>query len=247
MSGAVFLLRLPAVTISEVKIVGVRAVSNSELLALAQQSLTEKYFGFLSKRSILTAPRGSIRKKVLDTYPEIKSASVRQKGLTSLSLEVSERAPIGLWCAGAKEKQETSASSTPCYFMDDLGYIFASAPLFDGSVFIVYTGLITKEVPLRETYSITPSFAQISTFAESLRKEGIRVVSISADVHGEKIMTLEHGIKIFLNDSLPLSKVKDNLNVTLNEIGYFKEAIRPNIEYVDLRFGNKVFFKKILP
>jgi hypothetical protein len=147
-----------------------------------------------------------------------------------------------------------------CYFLDDNGLIFSEAPNFSGNAYFKYYGGVTgrpdAEIasalssfesdtnPIGQTYLATTTvFQDINSFVQSVGQTSLAPISVSAESDGGFTMFLAGGGKIYFNLSQPLSKTADNLKVLLETLQTSSSTSISNIDYIDLRFGDKLYYK----
>ena len=177
--------------------------------------------------------------------------------------------PVGAEPAGevSDNASSVSVSSTQisdtekCYFLDDNGLIFSEAPNFSGNAYFKYYGGIGRPAadvagpsesglfdqvtsPIGQTYlSTTTVFREVSDFVQSVGETSVTPISILAGDDGGFTMFLSDGGKIYFDESQPLSKTADNLKALLQTLSESSSTSVSNIDYIDLRFGDKLYYK----
>ena len=87
------------------------------------------------------------------------------------------------------------------------------------------------------------SYGEYKNFIEQLKASGITPTEIAFIEDPDVELYLKDETKILFSKDIPLSRVLDNLLSVLNSDA-FEENSTLNLEYIDLRFGNKVYYKE---
>lgn len=251
--GFVFLLswlsKISSLQIENIEVSGNATVSKDEIIGLIKSETTAKYFLLFSKNSIFLYPKKSIAAKLMDNFKKIEKAEIKSKGWNTLVVTVVERKPNSIWCFSKPENggAQKNENSSKCYFLDGEGVIFSEAPDFSGNSFLRYYGLLDDiEQPIGKIYLPNGKFKEASRFVSSLKTLGITVAGVRAESESDYEMYLKNGIKIIFDDKQPFDKTLENIQSILNEVDLKRDyslSNPPKINYVDLRFGNKVYLK----
>jgi hypothetical protein len=234
--GAAYLARLPAVTVSDIEVVGEDAVKESAILETAREAMHGTWGLVIPKKNAFFYPAGDIEKNILTEHPRIKMAQVDARGLTALTIRVSERQPHALWCTSPEES---------CYFLDDQGLIFAQAPSFSGAPYFRYVAPLPGLDIAPEGQRLFPEeeFSRIENFIALLTREaGIVPRSLVLDERGDMHITLESGGTIIVKKDDDFSFVLENVKSVFASEELSGDA-RARLDYADFRFGTKVYFK----
>lgn len=221
-------------SIEEVKIAGTKDVSLRAVRAYVETQLFNGSRPFFSRTNMFLYPKKEISHAVAEYFPRVKNVSVSRQSLLAQAITVSieERSAYALWCASAGD----------CYLMDETGYIFASIAPENAASFLRYTG----ELPEGEHPPVGQTFQKknIGTLADvvaRLTSEGF--VSRTVDVQREEDFSIHIANSFDIRASFKNkpSDIVKNLKLVLasDEI----RAERSPIEYIDLRFGNRVYYK----
>lgn len=189
-SGLVYLLYLPALSVRSISIQGNNILDPKDLVAEVNQTLEGKYWYLFPKRSIFIYPKKVITVNLLKQFPRLSGVEIGLGEYDSIVVDVKERDSDSIWCKDYEsprdvlgqiieiEMASSSEISSPareqltdrdCYFSDDSGFIFAPAPYFSSSVFTELSGLLVEE-PISSTPLSEESYAISSHFAKNLTK-----------------------------------------------------------------------------
>jgi hypothetical protein len=173
------------------------------------------------------------------------------------------------------EPQNVSGDSTSgdCYFIDESGYIFDQAPYFSGEIYFKFYGV--PEVQRLETsggstsgdlstagdfdpsglYFARQNFSQLISFKDILVSFGLKPVSmyITTDGNVEVFLSSANsstvGPDIIFKLNSDYQNVAENLEAALTT-DPLQTEFKNNyslLQYIDLRFSNKVYYKFSAP
>lgn len=233
-------------SIKNITIIGDTYVTKETLLAKAGEVLQDKVGKIFSANNFFFVPEASIESMVTKSFPEIKETHVSKTGLRSLSIVVKERVPLYRLC----NDMEVNASTTSvCHVVDSDGFIFTHASTdTDALPLITYTiGGDTFEKKDGDFFEANGAFFTIDQFYKLLVSNQYNPVNLRRDEVGVYRVNVfqnsfplifdgkisPHDALIYLQSALgvePLASLVKNKNYQA-------------IEYIDLRFSNKVFYK----
>lgn len=235
--GFAYLARLDSFQIRDVIVQGAEVVDTGEITAAIEKYLSGTYLFLFPKANIFLYPRGHLEATVLESFMRLKTAEVSFQNLHTIKLSVTERSPEALWCG----ENRLGGDATPaCYFLDREGYIYTEAPVFIGSVYLRFYGPLAQGDPLGQVFLPAESFANLMKFLKVVAEKGFSPVELAL-LDTDVELFLGDGTKILFDRAHDLSRVLDNLLSALSA-QEFKDRKNLNLEYIDLRFGNKVYY-----
>ena len=228
--------RLEPLTIAGTSIAGLQTVPALEVEKIVDAHLNGTYYKLVPKRFIWTYPDKKIIND-LKEIPRIKNVKLELGTGRILSIEIEEYQPYALWC------DRTSGSN--CLFLDYEGYAFAPAPVLSGSLLKRYA---SSNVELAMGVSpFTKEFIKkTDVISESIREEfSLKTEYIEKTDRFEVNFYQVGGGVLFINLQQEAEVTLSNLRAILQSED-FKHLEADNFEYIDLRFGDKVFVKEII-
>ncbi len=232
-TGVWYGTRIESLTITKVEARGGETIDSGAVANAALTALEGEYLKIIPKRFAWWYPHDAVI-EVIKTIPRVKDPVVTRVSGSELLVTYDEYVPAALWCE--KESHET------CYFVDSTGYAFAAAPALTGSALGRYISTDTKP----EMYKTAPFGTDIARIEEWLTEleqvTPLAAESIEVDMMRDVFVTVAGGgeIKFSLQDNL--DTVLENVTSILAADSF--STIAPGtFQYVDLRFGNKVFYK----
>lgn len=233
-SGIWYGTRLEPVTINQVGVEGGETIAHEEVRLVVEELLQGSYFGLIPKRFTVLYPEMAIWMAVAD-IDRVKNPRIQRVG-TTLHITIDEYMPFALWCEEVGDG---------CYFIDDTGFAFTTAPQLVGSS--LYRFVTLAQSPVKGQVMRSPEkLTNMIVFADSLDKDfSFPVLRIELDTVDDAFFILSGGgeVKISLRD-VP-AVLLENLRLVL-ETAEFSGFMPHSGQYIDLRFGNKVFVNDTL-
>jgi cell division septal protein FtsQ len=221
--------RVSALTITEVTVSGGETISHDVLRERVEQQLTGTYLRLVPRTFAYTYPRQDIMASLAD-IPRIKEITLTRTSGTAIHITFTEFISDALWC-----------EVRDCYFIDDTGYAFATAPSLQGGAFVRFSNERTPAVG--ESVMTENDYVTIKQFISLLRTIQYDVSAVTTDAAKDAFLMLTKGGEIRITLLESPAQLFDNLE-TILQSDAFSEVAPGNFKYIDLRFGNKVFVNR---
>lgn len=241
--------RLDGLNISQVEISGNKVIDTSAIDSVIREEISGKYLWLFPKTNVLIYPKSKIKTALENNFSRLSNIEISMDR-KMLKISVSEREAKYLWCGASTGVQHPTEEK--CYFLDDEGYIFDEAPYFSGEVYFKFYGSPDGEAESPAgSYFSQKNFKQLILFKDVVAGMGTKPVMISVLPDGDIEMFLARsgantlGPKIIFKSDADLKNVAENLQAALATdplMSQFKNKYS-TLLYIDLRFGNKVYFK----
>jgi cell division septal protein FtsQ len=234
----------PALLISTITVEGVKFGNETLITQTVREVISGKYLYVLPKRNALLLPRRAIARALTEHEKAIDEIDLDLSGLTGLVVQVKEHQPFSRWCRTVVVNEQVVKSSE-CYMMTADGYIFANdQPQPERLAFdIRWYGLLDTDTPRGQQFIIDPPLSEWQQLVSSLATMSLETDSITARGNGEYEATFTTGQRILVNNKQSLERSLSNLRTVLQERARGSQATTTPFEYVDLRFGSKVYVK----
>lgn len=227
----------PFMAVSRIEARGAETIGNGLIAEKAAAEIAGKYFNFLGKNNFIILPKKRIADALKNEFIKIDTVEMAKKFPDGLEISVKEKRVAVVLCSGDS-----------CFTIDDAGVAYAPAdfsanrlgenelpiirdesekPIEQGGD-VLEIGYIDFILDIRNKIS--------SGLDIGLEKE-MRVPGIAA---GDIRLAATEGWRIFLDKNIPAEKEVEMLRISLNKIDAEK---RKELDYVDLRINNKVFYK----
>lgn len=245
-----FIARTPSIRVASFNISGNKLIETSEVESLVSSILSGKYLWLYPKNNIFLLPRRELKESIMQQFKRAEDVSININAERVLSIRISERGAQYTWC-GNTLPALVESSNDKCYFLDEFGYIFDEAPYFSGATYLkFYGGLGEMDNPVGQRILPT-SFEKLVYLQNVINQTGFNVSSVVIDPKGEIDMYLAafttppDAPKIILKIDSDVEKLAENLQAAVSAEP-FKTELKNNynnLNYIDLRFGNKVYYK----
>lgn len=241
-----YLSHLSEIRINEVVLRGGVLVTAKEIKEEATVYMSDSYLLMFPKNNSFIYPQNSLKKHLAEKFKRIETIQVSLEGLNTLVVEISERKPVAIWCREGFVSTTSEVSlNEKCYFIDLFSTIFAEAPNFSGDAYFKYYGLVEKENPIGEKFiASSTEFTEINTFIDLVKKLNIKPLYLKGTGENEYSLALFGGGEIYFDVKKSLSLAYSNLETLLKtpELSVGNVGYLP-VQYIDLRYGNKLFYK----
>ncbi len=239
----IWLSHLPSLTITQIEISGVRAIDANDVIMIAQQELQKKFFRLVDRRNSFLYPRRSLLASVRELDARVARVDIAAKNGKTLAIEIEEHLPEYLWCKGDGATESASLGG-PCYFMNHSGYIFARAPEYAGYPFRVYRIPLggKEDAPIGFTVLPKEEWDLVNEFSGALGTIGLVVHEIVSTGEHDYELRSNALWKILWASTREPSQAVEYLARVLSSLSDDNEDMSA-ISVIDLRFGNKIFYK----
>lgn len=229
-----YVFSLDSLKIKEVKVFGTKIIKEEDVLALVQEELSGKYIWLYPKSNVIIYPKDKIESILKDEYKRIENVEVSRNN-KEVSVFIKEREPKSIWCTNSGDFEN-------CYLIDKNGYIFDFSDRNEN--LFKYYGDVFEDVPIGQ-YFLKEDFDRLENFREDLLKiEGFEEQShFTFTEDGDLEIYFKDGKKIIFSIDQDFNQLSSRLNLIVKNKKLGKIDDFENLEYVDLRFGSKVFYR----
>lgn len=220
----------------------------------------------LPRDSIFFFPESDLRTYVLRAYPDVSAVSISRVSFDTIAIDSVPREAAFLWCGttyttavpatSLAESTSTGATTTepvitpqstapqaPCYDTDSQGRIFVADANPPGDLLRVYDAIssstaTTSASPLGDDISEASMIPNALELVKAVKSLGVPIVALvirgdEADMYAQSgtrityVLGTEEATAELAKSALPTLDLSDG-----------------SLQYVDLRFAGKVYFKK---
>lgn len=237
-------LSLSSLRISTVEVSGVDVLPPSAIKEAVEHSMEGKYAYLFPKNSIFLYPKADIAEELRTLFPTLKAVSVNAKNFHTVTVVVSERTPSALWCGSTADGVNSDTGlGEQCLLLDDSGLAYANAPEYSGKVYQQYYGAL-PEGPLPKQFLTAEKFQSLAALAQEFEKKVTPDVlqSITVDSNADVHLSFDSGYEIRFALTEDTGLLLDRFLLTLTAAPFTEHKLS-DFYYIDLRFGDKVYYK----
>lgn len=237
LAGIVFLTRIASVQISTVNITGNSFVPTEEIQNKTDDILNSSYAFLIPKRNIFLFPKSSLISHIKEN-PAVTGVEINKDLFDTLTITITEQEKEAIYC--------NSFERTECFYINKDGYLYSKVgqdhPL-DQEIVVYLEGGHKK---LKETVLEGELYSNVISFIKSSSRYGIPIASVYVKSDGVMEFTTQSSVRLITSRFDELERGFANFIALFDQQVITKEQMSA-IEYIDLRFGNKVFYKNKTP
>lgn len=235
--AAYFLLFFPNFQIQKIYVSGAERTSADNIKNIAAKAATKNFVSIgnwtLSSESIFLAKTAEIEKEILNSDAVIDSAVIAKKWPDGLEIKIKEREQIAIFC-----------QQNHCFEIDANGVIFDQTANSLPADIIVRQNQLIENLAVGEPVVHKNIMAAIYEIEKNLKenfKIDIAQALISTPIRLN--ITTSEGWDIYFDtgEDSNLSSQITKLNLLLKQ--EMSPEARKNLEYIDLRFKDRAYYK----
>ncbi len=228
---------------------GTERISQTAFLASVENQLTGKYLGMFPKRNFFLIRPRALESFLRAEYPLLSSITVTRVFPDGLSLSVTEKERILLWCLKqfAETGEEMAASENSCFLIDETGRARDGkrALLEENTTVTLFITDMSARAVMEGERVLDPSYGDFVIHIHRLFEDqvgiaiGAEYTTVSRFANEVRAKTSE-GWEVYFNTEIPLTASLNTLTLLLE-----KELLpekRSRLSYVDLRTENRVYY-----
>jgi hypothetical protein len=231
LAGLFFLARLPEFQIKEIIVNWADPIAKTRLQDFIKQELQGNYWLIFSKSNFLIYPRREISEAILKNEPAVLELDLKARLDRNLYADVTERRVSAYFCRYDNE----------CFQMDESGVVFA--PQSEAPSLIKYYGWIDGD-PIGQNYGPKGFLPELTKLLDGLTDIGLVPfkAEVVSDLEG-RIYLEDNQYIIFSPTEKDKVKLIGDLKLLLGELKRKNSGYLPVFDYIDARYGNKIFYK----
>lgn len=217
---------------------GIQELDYESVVAQINSNLEGQYFKAIPHNNFILFSERRLKRDLKDKFKKIESVEAKKKFPDTIMVKITERKALMLWC-----------SFGPCYIVDEKGFAYSEAdfesPEIKENNLIRLADVSAQPVNLGEKV-LDPEYIQFVLSIKEKIREALDI-EISEEYFTKSAVAQEVQVKTnegwdtYFNSQLPISQSIETLKIFLDE--KMNGIERGKLEYVDLRIGNKVYYK----
>lgn len=216
--------------IKKIEISGNQKISLADLKNQIEENLTKKILFFDSK-SLFLVNFKEIQGNILKKYPAIEEVYFSKKLPDRLEVSIKERSPVAVF-----EKDNNY------FFIDESGIVFEKVQERQNFLLIKKPDF-TQEINLGQNIIKKEEISQFLKVGPEFKNRNLEFQADLAELVNEQRFNVKtsEGFDVYFDLLGDISQQVLNLSVILKE--KISPEVRRNLEYIDLRFGNQIYYK----
>lgn len=257
--GVLYLIFLsPMFKIDKIIIQGNKEIKEGQIREIIEPILAKKIFNKISTANLVFLPDNKIKNAILNNFPIIKEATLKKNfSEHNLTVNIAERQPAAIWCrvlvppslqvssSTAQQINEELLDALPiesCFFVDEQGFVFRQAPIFSGGPIATVYDQTIQSIKIKDNVANEKTLAFILAAKKELRAINLNLTDfvIQFQSLGDLEILTPENWRIYLNIN---DSVSDQISALKRVLAEEIKGKRSQLEYVDLRVANKVYYK----
>ncbi len=232
-TGIIYSFRIPQVQITETKISGNSFVTTEEIQKKADSILNSNILWVIPVRNIFLFPNNRLESEIKEN-PAVIEATVKKDFFNKITIQIVEQEKEALYC--------NSFDRTTCFYINNEGFLYSqvSEYVVPEQEIIVYLENDYKN--LKEFIFDKKLYFDMMTFIKSSARYGISIGSVYLKSDTVLEFHTRDGAILLTSRYDEFEKDFNNFIALFDQEVMTKEQLK-DIQYIDLRFGNKVFYK----
>ena len=233
-AGAVGLLWLPSLRVSSIEISGVQTTPLSMIESSVHGKLSGTYWFVIPRDNVFLYPKREIMNALRAQFSAFSDVTLQANDFTTLSILISERGPRALWCG------ESPASPSPCLLLDQGGVAYGSAADFSSGIYVRYFGALTK-APARQ-FLMPDSFRALFALVQELEKKSGPIERVVLEEEHDVRVSFANGFALLFVRTDDGADILSRYTIALSAEPFTTHTLS-EFSYLDLRFGDKLYYK----
>jgi len=221
---------VPFLRVTTIAVSGEKTISQRSITSVVLTDLQGAHWYLFPRSNIFLYPKTKIAGDLLKQFPALKSVDVHAQDFHTVAVNVTEREAKALWCA-----------PNSCYYMDQDGVAYAEAPDFSEPIYVSYLGG-GGEIP--HQFLTTEEFRDLSALVDAISQtepdDPVREVVV--DVNGDVRAYFQNDFLLMFALKDASGDVYDRFTLALKSAPFVGKKLS-DFEYLDLRFGDKLYYK----
>lgn len=225
-------------SIDRIEISGTEDIKPEWIRQAAAESASGQYLKIVSRNNLMLLNKKTLRDELLGKFPKLDAATVEKNFPHTIKIFLSEKHLVLKLCGQGQ-----------CFFVDDGGKGYAESDFgefYDWADGVLRLADENDNLNDANFFPLEKDYLDFVLSAEKKLKEDLdigveRECRTKRLISGDIVFKTKEGWEIYLNKGVGVQKAIAMLRASLNnQIGQEK---RRNLEYIDLRTDNKVYYK----
>lgn len=234
----------PLFTVTSFSVTGVPKEYEGRLQEKMKEVTDKKLYGFIPKNKILTPPRDAMRTAIISTLPTVNHIRIYPTGLHTLHITVASFSP-------SFKLTDGRAVTTSGHVYTEIHELSAYPTLELGTSSAVFaiekvSGVDYTRLVLQKATSTTDVLTELKEVLPKIEAVLFPVDTITFGPDRELILSNKvqrHSLKISRDTNLETVWSTVISAIDTEPLKSLLQTRKKDLEYIDMRFGSKVFYK----
>jgi hypothetical protein len=220
---------------------GNQSLTSESIIDRIHNSVSHPVMYVLPGDNIFIISKNKLIENLKKDFPLIKNISIKKTSFSSIGITLDEYVPTMLFCQ--------SENLDTCFLVSSDGILFEHAPKFSNSLyFMLYDNYRTDQVVLGQPAFDGDTLKKIITLKKELEIFGMNPKAFKRADQDTFIISKNNTSETFnivFKSNQSVETIMSNLTSALKSttLKDSKNNGYQNLEYIDVRFTNKVFYK----
>jgi cell division septal protein FtsQ len=224
--------------ITEMRISGLEKLDEVSVRSVIGEELGSRYFNLVSRNNLILLQKSELQEVLLNNFKRIEAVSIEKFFPGSLRVTIKERRLTMLLCSSGK-----------CYVLNEKGDAYAAENFTQDELEKENLIILTDLSNARISTENSPLESDFQDFVLGLDRRVLEDAGIvlkkqyetPSRMSGDLKAETEEGWKIYFSESVGMEKEVLMLKTVI--VNKIEKEHQKDLEYVDLRIANKVFYK----
>lgn len=221
----------PFLRVTAVAVSGAQTADPAAIQKIAAEHMAGAYGYVFAKNNIFLYPKAAIAAALMAQYPQFKSVEVSAKDFHTVAVAVDERQPAARWCG------------TTCFVMDEDGVVYAADQgAATSSPWVSYSGGAEGKLPWQylPAEQFKALFALVGALSQT--EPGNPVVQVAVDSNNDVRAYFKNNFVLMFSLNDESGDIFERFTLALKSAPFAGKTLG-DFEYLDLRFGDKLYYK----
>lgn len=205
------------------EVVGAKHTNISQVHAEVRSVLDKRVFWILPGNQMYLYDKSFLKNEILQNFPSVEKVEVKVSMHGQMTVSIVDRRALGVWC-----------DTNDCYFYDDNGVLFKKAFKYTGILFTAWNNVVSADLAVLGTKVPCRDICLNEKLLAFLHDKKIDKVEMN-----DEMLLLKSGKEYYIKAGFDATTTIKHLEeLEKKEVGMLK-----TLEYADVRFPHKIFYK----
>lgn len=232
-AGIIYVIQMPFIQIANVQIFGNTFVNTEEINLKTEKILNSYTYWIFPNKNIFIFSKKELEKKLKEN-PAITKVIINKDFFNTLIINIEEEEKEMLYCV-SETKEE-------CFYVNGESFIYAKVDeyIIPEQEIIIYSEKEQKTI--KSNILQEDVYKEMVLFVKNIARYDIKIKEIYIKKDDTIEFVSKRGARVIASQFDDFEKDFENM-VALFEQNILSKEDLMTVEYIDLRFGNKVFYK----